>query len=368
VRRARSRAWGRELEALRDDVEVREPLSHRLVLDRGPSAAPALARELDEAAEAACTAARTDSDALVHERREGDVPPVADGAEPVRIRHPDVGEEDLVEGGAAVDLLDRPRLHARALHVDDEVGEALVLGRVGVGPRDDHPVAGVVGAGAPDLLAVDDPLVAVAHRGGAEAGEVRSGGGLAEELAPDLVAARHLREETLLLLLGAVRHERRTEHPVTDHEDADRGLELRFFLAPDDLLHATEALAAVFLRPREHRPAGVELLRLPRLRRGDDVACLGLALSEHSARGVVGPESTGVLLEPGAALRAELGFLRGVFEIHARLLARSGRSERFRRLVRLQLQAASCASRRRISFSRQAAGLPSARLRSFARR
>src|SRR4030095_17058119 len=98
------------------------PLSHALFLERGRPAAPGLTRELDEAAEAARTAARTDRDALVHERREGDVPPVADGAEPVRIRHPDVGEEDLVEGGAAVDLLDRPRLHARGPHVADDVG------------------------------------------------------------------------------------------------------------------------------------------------------------------------------------------------------------------------------------------------------
>ena len=77
------------------------------------------------------------------------------------------------------------------LHVDDEAGEALVLGQVGVGAGDDLADVAVVGARGPHLLAGDDPLVAVALGLGLQAGEVAAGARLAEELAADDVAAVH---------------------------------------------------------------------------------------------------------------------------------------------------------------------------------
>ena len=47
-----------------------------------------------------------------------------------------------------------------------------MLGRVGVGAGDEDAEAGELGQRRPDLLAVDDPLVAVAHGPGAEGGQV----------------------------------------------------------------------------------------------------------------------------------------------------------------------------------------------------
>ena len=67
----------------------------------------------------------------------------------------------------------------------------LCFSAVGIGARDDHAPLAVLRAGRPDLLAVDDPVVAVAHRAGAQTGEVRPGARFAEELAPDLFAAQH---------------------------------------------------------------------------------------------------------------------------------------------------------------------------------
>ena len=97
-------------------------------------------------------------------------------------------EEHLVERRAAGHLAQRPDLDAGRLHVDDEAGEALVLGQVGVGAADDLADVAVVGAGGPHLLAGDDPLVAVALGLGLQAGEVGAGARLAEELAADEVA------------------------------------------------------------------------------------------------------------------------------------------------------------------------------------
>ena len=51
------------------------------------------------------------------------------------------------------------------------------------------PNFAMLGQRRPDLLAVDHALVAVAHGAGAEVGQVAAGAGLAEQLAPDLLAA-----------------------------------------------------------------------------------------------------------------------------------------------------------------------------------
>ena len=63
-----------------------------------------------------------------------------------------------------------------------------MLRHVGVGARDEDAELRHLRARRPDLLAVDDELVAVTHRPGGERGEVAARAGLAEQLAPDLFA------------------------------------------------------------------------------------------------------------------------------------------------------------------------------------
>ena len=84
----------------------------------------------------------------------------------------------------------RPHLDAGLLHVDDEVREPAVLRHVGVRcGTSSIPHLRDVRERRPHLLAVDDPLVAVAHRARREPGDVGAGARLAEELAPDLLVA-----------------------------------------------------------------------------------------------------------------------------------------------------------------------------------
>ncbi len=132
--------------------------------------------------------------------------PWPDRAEALRVGHAHVGEVHLVEIRGAGHLLDAADLDAGGVHVEEEKGEALVLGRPGIAPGDDDAPVGEVRAGGPDLLAVDDPVVAVASPTRVRR-PARSdpAGRLGEELAPDLLAGQRLGSVALLLRLGARR-------------------------------------------------------------------------------------------------------------------------------------------------------------------
>ena len=127
------------------DDEVGELLAHERVVVEPE--VPAISIDAGQQADAAAAAAAgADRRPLVHQRRERDGPAVVDVAEAVGVGDPHLVEEHLVEAGAAGHLAQRPHLDAGRLHVDDEPGEALVLGQVGVGAGDDLADVAVLGA------------------------------------------------------------------------------------------------------------------------------------------------------------------------------------------------------------------------------
>ena len=90
-------------------------------------------------------------------------------ADPVLDRHLHVGEEDLVDLVAhrrarAVDQVDRIDLDAGRLHVDQQEGDALLPLALVRGPHQAEDPVGPMGVGRPDLLAVDDVVVALHAR------------------------------------------------------------------------------------------------------------------------------------------------------------------------------------------------------------
>jgi hypothetical protein len=90
------------------------------------------------------------------------------------------------------------------------------FGLVGIGAgQHEDPVGGVAGRG-PDLLAVDDPLVAVEHGAGGDVGQVGAGVGLGVALAPAVLAGDDAGQEVALLLVGAPH-----DDGVADHADAE---------------------------------------------------------------------------------------------------------------------------------------------------
>ena len=125
---------------------------------------------------------------LVEHPAGADGPALVDLADAVGVGDAHVGHELLAELLRAVDHLDAVQLDARLVDLDDEHAEAAVLGHVPVGAEQAQAVVGEPRAGRPDLRAVDDPLVAVAHRGGERGGDVGTTARLGEELHPDLLA------------------------------------------------------------------------------------------------------------------------------------------------------------------------------------
>ena len=124
-----------------------------------------------------------------------------------------VGEEHFAEARvaeAAHHVPQRPDLDARQVHRHDEVRDSGVLAGVGVGPGDQDAELRHLGQRRPDLLTVDHEHITIAYGSGAEVGQIGTGVGLGEELAPQFLASQHRHEVPLPLFLAAVHDEDRS--------------------------------------------------------------------------------------------------------------------------------------------------------------
>jgi hypothetical protein len=125
--------------------------------------------------------------------------------------------------------------------------------------------------------------VAVALGLGLQAREVAPCTRLAEELAPDEVAAVHLLQIQVFGGLAPVGQEGRCDHAEADGEGALVGhLVLGLEMVPEAFVRVGELSAAVLAGPGDPSEAGIELRRPPRLG-ATDVGKFGVAvfLFEH---------------------------------------------------------------------------------------
>ena len=189
--------------------------------------------------------------ALVADDRHRQPPALTRFADHVLGRHARAVEGHLAElGGDAVDHLQRSLLDARLVHRHGERGQALVLRDVGIGAGQHDAPLGDVGVARPDLVPVDDVLVAVERRRRAQRREVGPGVGLAETLAPPVAAVDEAGQEPVLDRLAAV---------VADALDQVAEARLRRragagqLLVDDHLVHRWELAAAVLRRPGRAR-------------------------------------------------------------------------------------------------------------------
>src|SRR4051812_8706522 len=148
---------------------------------------------------------------FVAQRALRDRPSAVQFAEEVLSGHHHVGEEHLVEVGVlgVGELGQGPAGDARRAHVDHQRTDALVLGRVGIGAHEAKAPVGVVRPRGPDLLAVDDEVVAVEYGPGRQAGQVAARSRLAHTETPGDLGPQRGEDPPLLLLVGAVVDDRR---------------------------------------------------------------------------------------------------------------------------------------------------------------
>ncbi len=137
------------------------------------------------------------------QQRFGDFPAAVERADHIVLGDLHVGEEGLAEWALAADQLDGPGLDAGRRHVDQHEADPLVLLR-GVRAHQAEAPVGSVGVAGPDLLPVDQPMVALVLAAGGERREVGARSGLGVTLAPADLALDDLGQVFLLLILVAV--------------------------------------------------------------------------------------------------------------------------------------------------------------------
>ena len=308
----RQGAVARQLQPLLLDVPVGDLAAHLLVLDRRSVLEVGVARQFHQLVDIEAARRQADRQPLVHQGGERRLPALAHLAQALAVGDAHVGEEHLVEVGAARHLLDRPHLDARRLHRQEEHGEAGVLGHVGIGAGDDDAVVAVMRARGPHLLAVDHPALAVTLGAGADAGHVGARRRLGEELAPHFLAVQRRLDVALEMLGRGIGHHGGNAHAEPDVEEAQRHQVVRLFLLVDHLQDGRAAAAAIFLRPGDAGVAGLGLLVLPLL---GFLEQLRIVVARAEALLVVAL-ARGVGVEPGAHFLAEGGFFGRVVEIH----------------------------------------------------
>ncbi len=210
-------------------------------------------------AEAPPVAAATPA-SLEDEHRLGHGPALIEIADPVPVRDGDVVEEVLAELGGVVDLPDGADREPGGVARHREPGESAVLGDVPVCSGQAQSPVGEVRVGAPDLLTVEDPLVAVLGGRSPGPGEVRTRRRLGEELADERVTRQHLRDEAPEEFRRGVRQHGGDAHPEGrpgQHAEVGRDVAVRL-LVEDRLERGRQPAAAVLLRPGDPGVAAVE--------------------------------------------------------------------------------------------------------------
>jgi hypothetical protein len=249
---------------------------------------------------------------FVRERRVRDRPAPVELAHQVVAWHEDLVEEHFVELRLSGDLDQRAHVDPLRLHVDDEVRDAPMPGRLRIRAREADPPPGVARIARPHLLAADQPTVVDRHRPRRQRREIAARVRLAEQLAPDLRGGEDPGEPSFLLVVAAVGEEGGTGEVDADPVDGLRGASAGVLHVEDRNLHRGSAAPAVLGRPVNADPASGRQLRLPPSPPGDLVV-----------DGLEGGRVLDVRGQPLPHLRREGALVVGEAEVHYRSQKRS---------------------------------------------
>jgi hypothetical protein len=187
-----------------------------------------------------------------------DRPALVHLSDPVGVGDGDVGQELLAELPVAVEHLDAVYLHPTLAQREHEDGEPPVLGHVPVRPGQAQAPVGPPRARGPDLRAVQDPLVAVAHGAGEHPRDVRATAGLGQQLHPELLPSKDRGDVAPLLLLGAELEDDFGAGRQGRHLEAHRELVAFECLVQRPLVRRCEPSSAVCTRDADPAEPGFE--------------------------------------------------------------------------------------------------------------
>lgn len=158
------------------DRRLGELLLHARIVARPRAVGPGRPRPDEQLLEEALLQVRIAHRLLEPEGEADDGPALIDLADPRAVRDAHAAQREGVRPLAA-QRVHRSDLDARRVGGDEEHREAAVRAVLTARARQREDVLRDVGRRRPHLLAVDDPVVAVAARLGARGGDVRAGSG-----------------------------------------------------------------------------------------------------------------------------------------------------------------------------------------------
>src|SRR5208282_4142859 len=249
---------------------------------------------------------------LEHQSSDRYLPALILGAEQVLPRDSNVLEEDFVEAAIAGYLGQRPDSNSGAVHVCQQVAQAPVLRRLGIGPNEQDTHVSVMGLGGPHLLPIDEEVIALLDSLSLQRGEIRTGIGFRKPLAPDLAGGKNSRQITTLLLFAAPGHDGWARHPDADPVYHVRRVGPAEFFAVDELLQKRDAASPVFAGPADSDPSGRVHLAMP----FQTLLPLPLVSLVHEAELWPAHFIFEIFLKPGSKLSPESLVFGAVVKIH----------------------------------------------------
>ena len=149
---------------------------------------------------------------------------------------------------------DRTHGHARRLHVDQKEANAFLLLGVRIGTHKEEAPIGMLGHCRPGLLTIDDIMVPITDRAGAQGSKVRARTGFGIALAPPILTRQDAGQELGLLLWRTKGVDHGANHGQTKRHQAN-AIGPGGFFRPDIALRCRPARAAIFNRPSRGDPA-----------------------------------------------------------------------------------------------------------------
>ena len=243
----------------------------------------------------------------------GNLPTVVYATNNIVFRTTSIGKEHFTELCGAVGLNNAAYFNTRLLHGHQQIRNAFVLWRIGVGAGEQEAVVGVVALCGPNFLAVNDPFVTVEYGSGFQTCQVAPAVWLTETLAPARLTAKNFWQELLFLFFCSPLQNSWPHQCVAKEVGAHWSLCVGELFRKHNTFHDAQTTAAVFHWPRSADPSTAVQLCWPRLVKG-------FALVGAHFKACVEPSGGEILFQPSADFSTKFFSCGGVSQFHSPII------------------------------------------------